>query len=104
MHKYTDYVIHQTLLIIKGAKIIIIALEKNVLKSYSTCRLPLLITHILSLGSDWCNTKPWLHSDIKSCCRQPAYVFISRYDFTLLGGTFLHQRCFCMRLDIRACK
>ena len=25
------------------------------------------------------------------------YIFTSRYDSTLLGRAFLHQKCFCMR-------
>ena len=33
-------------------------------------------------------TKPRLHSDIRSCCRQSTHVFTSRYDSTLLGHAF----------------
>ena len=41
--------------------------------------------------------KPWPHSDIKSCYRQSAHVFTSRYDSTLLGHAFFTPKVFCMR-------
>ena len=43
---------------------------------------------------------PWPYSDIRSCCRQSLHAFTSRYDSTLLGRTFLHQRCFCIRYSL----
>ena len=44
--------------------------------------------------------KPWLHSDIKSCCRQSAYVFTSMYDSTLLGRMFFTPKVFLHEINI----
>ena len=41
--------------------------------------------------------RPWPHSDIRSCCRQSAHVFTSRYDSTLLGHAFFTPKVFWMR-------
>ena len=38
--------------------------------------------------------KPWLHSDIRSCCCQSAHVFASRYDSTLLQCAFFTPKVF----------
>ena len=38
--------------------------------------------------------KPWPHSDIRSCFRQSAHVFTSRYDSTLLGRAFFTPMVF----------
>ena len=39
-----------------------------------------------------------MHSDIRSCCRQSAHVFTSRYDSTLLGRAFFTPKVFWMSI------
>ena len=34
--------------------------------------------------------KPWLHSDIRSCCHRSLHAFTFRYDSTLLGYTIFY--------------
>ena len=48
--------------------------------------------------------RPWPHSDIRSCCRQSAHVFNSRYDSTLLGRAFFTPKVFWMRSYIHLSK
>ena len=36
--------------------------------------------------------KPWLHFDIRSCCRQSLHALTSRYDSTLLGHVFFYAK------------
>ena len=52
------------------------------------------------LSVQYAIAKPQLYSDIRSRCHQSVHAVTFRYDSTLLGHTFLHQRCFCIRYMI----
>ena len=62
-----------------------IKLCKQCMASYNVFSV-VLVFSMLSLG--------WLHSDIRSCCRQSAHVFTSRYDSALLGCAFFIPKVF----------
>ena len=36
--------------------------------------------------------KPWLHSDIRSCCHRSLHAFTFRYDSTSLGHTIFYTK------------